>query len=447
MTSDLGWTTSHRKTPYFVTPLELDDLEKRVYSVLLERLLDEPSASLSSLLRKVCESENLLLERKRGEKILRAAEKAVNGFGVLDFLLQDDELEEISVIGVGKPIFVYHRSRGWLETNASYSSEQSALDSINKMARSLGRRITFQNPRLNAVLPDGSRLHASIAPVCSNGIEMTIRKFKKRPFHALDLVECNTVSLDAVAFLWTVLYGEVSLCVAGNTGSGKTTTLNALFSFLPLGERIVVAEETPELYLPQEHVVRLVSNDELGIGMRDLVRDTLRMRPDRMVVGEVRGKDEVQALFDSLLAGQAKGSFFTIHGDSASEALLRMQSFGISREDLNAIDLVMVQKRVSLYDSKSRKTGEARRVLQLCEVHEGKPVELFRFSDGLKECKSLGSSSVVEKVLSNYGFSRKEFFEEVEKRKKFLHSVESGLDYLSFTKAVQSFAFSSGEKA
>ena len=442
---DLGWNLLEGQTPYFIKPIELSSREKRILSLLLERLLQNPSVQMEVALRELCGEKNIVLERVAGGKLVAIAKKCVEGFGVLDFILADDEVEEISVIGVNKPIFVFHRSRGWLESNALFTSQEHAVDTINKIARPLGRRVSFQNPRLNAFLPDGSRLHASIAPICLNGVELTIRKFKKQPFTAKQLASLGTFSLDALAFLWTVLFADVSLCIAGNTGSGKTTTLNALFSFIPLGERIVVTEETPELNLVQEHVVKIIANDELGITMKDLVKDTLRMRPDRIVIGEVRSRDEAHALFDSLLAGQAKGSCFTMHANSSAEVLQRLRAFGIAQEDLNAIDLVLVQKRISFFDKCMREQKELRRVTELAEITDGKPRVLFYLnprSGFLEKTTLLRKSRLVQKVLQNYSFTEKEFWNEVFRRKKFLERTSNETEFKTFTEQVQDFAFS-----
>ncbi len=439
---NLGWALSEGKTPYSVPQVVLTENESKIFSQLLALLLHEPSRDLNSLLKRLCEEKNILLDKTAGEKIVGMAKHCVEGFGVLDFLLSDDELEEISVIGVGKPIFVFHRKKGWLETNAFFTSEEHAINTINKIARPLGRRVTSQNPRINAILPDGSRLHASIPPICLNGVEITIRKFLQNPLNAGEIADLGTISFDALAFLWTVLYGDVSLCIAGNSGSGKTTTLNALFSFIPLNERIIVTEETPELFFLHEHLVKILANEELGVGMKDLVKDTLRMRPDRVVVGEVRSAEETQALFDSLLAGQAKGSFFTFHAKSSAEALQRLKAFGISDEDLNAIDLVVVQKRISFLDRKTKRQSELRRVTEIAEIVDSKPRLLFvsNKSGKLVKTKNLGSSFVVERVLQNYGFSKREFWREVSKREKFLEKTRAK-GFRAFTAQVQDFAF------
>ncbi|MEM4255434.1 MAG: ATPase, T2SS/T4P/T4SS family [Candidatus Norongarragalinales archaeon] len=440
-----GWKLAREKTPYFVPPIELTEREDEILSQLLQLLLREPSRGLHSLLRALCEEKNIILEKASGEKIIGIAKNCVEGLGVLDFLLADDELEEISVIGVGKPVFVFHRKKGWLETNAFFTSEEHAVNAVNKIARPLGRRVTLKNPRLNAVLPDGSRLHASIPPVCLDGVELSIRKFLRNPLNARELADFGTVSVDALAFLWTVLYGDVSLCIAGNTGSGKTTTLNALFSFVPLNERIIVAEETPELFLLQKHVVKMIASEDAGASLKDLVRDTLRMRPDRVVVGEVRSKAEAEGLLDSLLAGQAKGSFFTFHSKSSLDVMSRLKAFGVDEGDLDAVDLVLVQKRISFFDLKAKKAREMRKVTEIAEVKNSKPRFLFSLdaSGVLNECKGLKCSAVAEKTLQNYGFSLREFWREVARRKSFLKKTRFA-GFKDFTLKAQEFAFGLG---
>ena len=138
--------------------------------------------------------------------------------------------------------------------------------------------------------------------------------------------------------------------ISGNTASGKTTTLNALFSFVPANERVLIAEETPEIMIPHAHQMRLVASREMGIGLKDLVYDTLRMRPDRMIVGEVRSREEAGALFDVLLAGQARGCYATFHAQSAEEARSRFRHLGVNPEDLSSLDCIVVQRRMLRYE-------------------------------------------------------------------------------------------------
>ncbi len=428
--------------------------EERVLELLLSRLRERAlplqaekecpgRGVLFELLRGVCGESGFALEKSRAAAVLKAAEMNSSGFGVLDLLLKDDELEEISVVGAGRKIYVFHKVKGWLSSNCFFASEDAAVNAINKMARPLGRRVTFQSPRLNAALEDGStRIHAAIPPLSKSGVEITLRRFSKNPLSVAELVSFGTIDCKSAAFLWLAVQADVSMIVAGNTGSGKTSTLNALLSFVPLNERMVLVEETPELRLLHKHCVRLVANEELGISMKELVKDTLRMRPDRVVVGEARGKEEVEALFDSVLAGQARGTYATMHAKTACDALSRLQSFGISESDLAAIDLMVVQRRIPIYDSKNKRQLELRRVTEIAEVVSGKAALLYKhdaFKDKLVEC---GKSALLKRLCANYKSTPVQIAAELKKREEFLRNAgREKLGCELFAQEVQKYLF------
>lgn len=287
------------------------------------------------------EYEEGKMRKETKERIMWWIRKTYEEFGPLSFL-QGDEVEEIAVIGLKEPIRVYICGEGWKRTNLSFWSEEYFTNVVNRFAASVGRRITLKNPRVNAVLPDGSRLHAVVPPLASNHA-LTIRRFSVRRLTPWDLLEKGTATAEQLAEIWYAIDEEMNMVIAGNTGSGKTTTLNAILSFVPPDERIVIVEETPEIDVPHTHSIRLVPTDE--INMQELVYDTLRMRPDRVVVGEVRKPGEMRALFDTMLAGQGKGSFATMHGRTAEEARRRIGSMGIPDEDLSALDVLIIQRR------------------------------------------------------------------------------------------------------
>lgn len=261
-----------------------------------------------------------ILEREsRGQRIppgrLRElGEVAVHdmiGFGLLDPLLADDQLEDIMVTSVGKPVYVYHRKFGMCYTNIVFYDDDSIKYLIDKMARIVGRRIDQQAPLLDARLQDGSRVNATIPPVSLDGPTISIRKFRKDPLTVVDIINYGTVSTDFAAFLWLAVDGlgvkPANILIAGGTGSGKTTTLNAASNFVPAQERIISIEDTAELQLPHKHWIRMETRPPNVEGrgeitMDDLVKNTLRMRPDRMVVGEVRGS-EARTLFTAMNTG------------------------------------------------------------------------------------------------------------------------------------------------
>ncbi|MFH1256450.1 MAG: ATPase, T2SS/T4P/T4SS family [Candidatus Diapherotrites archaeon] len=389
---------------------------------------------IESVLLDFCSKKMIGLDEEQRDYILKALNLEVFGFGPLTELLQEESLEEIAVTGLGeeKPVRVYHNAFGWLKTNLYYSSELAVRNAANKMARGIGRRLSLQAPKLNAVLPDGSRLNACMEPVSFLGPSLTIRKFRKKPFTPKELFENKTVSAEALAFLSMALQTDCSLVIAGNTGSGKTSTLNALFHFVPRNERIIAVEETPEILLPHGHIVKLNTAEELGIGMHELIVESLRMRPDRIIVGEVRSQKELNAFIDTLLAGQGKGSYCTFHAQSAQEALTRMQKLSAHQMDLASIDLILVQKRWNSIGKNRSTSTEQRRVVELSEViadSEGSPKLncLFEF-DYSKDSlvKKNESSRVKEKIMRSFRFGAEEFQRQLNAEERKIKAKKAG---------------------
>jgi Flp pilus assembly CpaF family ATPase len=389
---------------------------------------EESEELIKHILLSYAEENRIYLDNDQISYLSKVGALHIYGFGFLEPLLLDNNIEEISVIGINKPVYVYIREKGWRSVNAEFTDEHAIADTVNKMAQQIGRRITLQNPRIDAMLPDGSRLHASLPPI-SNG-EISIRKFRERPFSPGELVENKTISKEAMAFLSLVMQGDNSVVIAGNTASGKTTMLNALFSFVPGNERIIIVEETPEINIPHKHQLRLVANKDMGISLKDLVYDTLRMRPDRMIVGEVRNKDETHALFDVLLAGQARGAYATFHAQSAQEAFQRFKNFGVEENDLRSIDYIVIQKRMLIYDPKKRCCSETRRVVEIaCQdgilyVADGKHATLSR--------KKLDSNLL--QLAEKLGMSKKELLQEMRERERVIAAKR---DFITSFKDIQ----------
>ncbi|NPA77090.1 MAG: Flp pilus assembly complex ATPase component [Candidatus Diapherotrites archaeon] len=297
------------------------------------------------------------------QRVMWWIKRTYEGYGPLDFL-QDLEIEEIATVRLKEPIRIYIRGEGWKTTNLAFWTEEYFKYIVNKYAASMGRRITLKTPRVNATLPDGSRLHAVIPPLSREGHALTIRRFTERRWTPWDLLRTNTATPEDIAKLWWAIDHDLNIIIAGNTGSGKTTTLNAVMAFIPLDERIILVEETPEIWIPHPHRVRLIPDENTS--MQELVYDTLRMRPDRVVVGEVRRPNEMRALFDTMLAGQGRGSYATMHGRTVQETENRIRSMGIPEEDLNALDVIVIQRRL-------RQGGkEVRRITEI-EIRGNQP--------------------------------------------------------------------------
>ncbi len=375
-----------------------------------------------------CEKEWIKLEEKQEYFINKTVESIVFGFGAIDFLLKDNSIEEISVIGTKKPVFVFKKNFGWIKTNLFYFLEENIINLANKMSRTIGRRLTLQNPKLNSVLPNGERINAVMPPVSSSPA-ITIRKFKEKPFTPVELIENKTFNSELMSFLWLALQTDSSILIAGNTGSGKTTSMNALFSFVDKKERIIVTEETPEIVLPQKHVIKLATSDNLGTGMQELIINTLRMRPDRIIVGEIREKKEAKAFIDTLLAGQGKGSYATFHALTGNECITRMKNLGLMEMDLNSIDLILVQKRWNSIDLKKGIKKEQRHLIEASETlnYKGKVMlnTLFEFDfQKRKLIKKNESLRVKNKIKQCFSFNEKEYKNEIKKRKKLLEQMK-----------------------
>ncbi len=309
---------------------------------------------------------------KNQEEIVNAVLDHSVGYSFLAPLMRDAELEEIMVNSPHAPVFVFHRKSGMCKTNLSPEREDIMEKLIQKIANTIEKKFDVENPLLDARLPDGSRVNATSKSVSPTGMSLTIRKFTETPFSIIDLIEKNTLTSELAAFLWTMAEGlsiePMNMIVTGGSGSGKTTTLNALANFVRYSDRVVSIEDTLELDLgSRENIVRMESKPATGnsaaVSMDELLKNSLRMRPDRIIVGEVRG-EEAQTLFVAMDTGH-QGCMGTLHSNSAREMLLRLQSkpMSVPESMLNLLDLIIVQYRMY-----SKATGPMRRIVQVAEL-------------------------------------------------------------------------------
>jgi pilus assembly protein CpaF len=267
------------------------------------------------------------LTREERRQLVREVAADILGYGPLEPLLADDSVTEIMCNGYDR---IYAERRGKLElTTATFADNDHLMRIIDKIVSQIGRRVDEASPMVDARLPDGSRVNAIIPPLSLKGPTLTIRKFSRDPYTMDDLITFGTLTPKAAQFLAACVQGKLNVLVAGGTGTGKTTTLNALSSFIPHDERIVTIEDAAELQLQQDHVITLESrpaNIE-GSGevrIRELVRNALRMRPDRIIVGEVRGPETLDML-QAMNTGH-EGSLTTIHANNPRDALSRLET-------------------------------------------------------------------------------------------------------------------------
>jgi len=325
------------------------------------------------------------------------------GLGPLEPLLRDGAVDEVMVNGPGA---VWVERAGRVEaTGVQFASEADLRHAIERILAPLGRRVDEACPLVDARLPDGSRVNAIIPPLALDGPVLTIRRFRRRGFSAGDLVAAGSLDAPLRDFLAACVRARVNLLVSGGTGSGKTTTLNALSGFIDSGERIVTVEDAAELRLRQPHVIRLESRPPNLEGrgevtIRDLVRNALRMRPDRIVVGEVRGAEALDML--AAMTTGHDGSLSTVHAGSLQEALARVETLALMadvalphaavREQVaSAIDVIVHQARgadgrraVTAVSEVVRRDG-APLARELYALRVGRPRWRAALSDGLAE--------------------------------------------------------------
>jgi archaeal flagellar protein FlaI len=380
---------------------------------------------ISLILKRNLNKNKVRVDEEQKKYLEKYVFQATFGYGPLTDILEDDSLEEIAIIGLNKPIYVFIREKGWLDTNVMFTERENLIDIINKMARKIGRRITLQNPRLNAILPDGSRMHASIEPVSE--LEVTIRKFRHKPVDIKDLIKIG-YTYEALAFLWTVFQNDKNVIICGNTAAGKTTTLNALFSFIDFNERIILLEETPEIQIPHSHVIKMKTNSNIEIGMKELIEDSLRMRPDRVIIGEVRTKEEMRAMIESMNAGQARGCYVTMHANNTKELISRMRYNEIIPSDILSIDLIVIQKRFLQFNGNGQKGSEVRKIFEICELTEHnnsiqiRPIFKLEPKTG-KVVRTNSKSKIIEEVAYSNGIEEKVIEKEIERKIKYLKEI------------------------
>src|SRR5215212_6029963 len=355
-------TTGRRRDPV------LDELRQKIHHHLIDELgpiLYDKRLSEEDLRRRVHEQLHAALAQERAP--LSAADKAqliqdvsddILGYGPIDRLLNDEDLTEVMVNG---PSSVYIERSGKLEkTDARFVDEEHLRRIIDKIVSEVGRRVDEANPMVDARLPDGSRVNAVIHPLAIGGPFLTIRKFSKDPFQIDDLIRFGTLNAASARFLQACVVGRLNIIVAGGTGTGKTTTLNVLSGFIPADERIVTIEDAKELQLHQDHVLALEARPPNIEGrgqvtIRDLVKNALRMRPDRIVVGECRSGEALDML-QAMNTGH-DGSITTIHSNTPEEMLARLETMvlfaGVElplravREQISsAVDLIVHQERL-----------------------------------------------------------------------------------------------------
>lgn len=343
------------------------------------------------------------------------------GLGELELMMSDNNLEEIAINSSKTPVTVYHRKYGWMKTNLKISTEEQIQNLSAQIARKNGREITNLHPILDAHLLSGDRVNATLFPISSQGNTLTIRRFARIPWTIIDFVgKDKTMSVEIAAWLWLAMQYELSVMVAGSTASGKTSVLNALCAFIPSHQRIITIEDVRELNLPEymhwnwvSMTTRNPNPEGAGeVAMLDLLLSSLRMRPDRLIVGEMRTREEAETLFEAMHTGHSV--YATIHADSGRQVLRRLiePPIALPALEVESLDLIVVQYR-------DRKNN-LRRTLELVEIESGTTAEqigvnsVFHWVARGDTFEKMGEPArLIQKLNLHTGMSEREIQEEV----------------------------------
>jgi flagellar protein FlaI len=427
---------------YILDELQLDPLEKGVYDRILEILLAEIESPKEEILdpRKFfAEEAKKIVDKYRISlgwlpdvswyKILYHAERDLVGFGKIDPLMRDPNIEDISCDGVMKPVYVWHRNYESIQTNLEFPNDEILDNTVVKLVHMAGKHVSTAFPIVDASLPGKHRLAVAYRrEITPFGTAFTIRKFREDPYSIIDLINIGTFSEEMSAYFWMCLENRASIMVLGGTAAGKTTALNALACLIKPGSKIITIEETAELNLPHDNWVSLIARQSYGLGgsgvgevaLFDLVKTSMRHRPDIMIVGEVRGQ-EAYVLFQALATGH--GGMCTMHAENLDSAVKRLtqKPMDISPAYIPLMNIVIPIQRVHLVKNNEKKAY--RRVITVNEIADYEeyytPCAWQPVQDNhpMDYDKSILLSSIAERQ----GLSKKALLNEIERRKDVLH--------------------------
>jgi len=431
---------------YFIDEVKLSPAEREAHEKLtsiISRELQAPETLDVDVERYVLEeAKRLTLKYRRSiaknlteeslEKVYYYIVRDLAGYGEINVLMQDPNIEDISCNGVNKPIYVWHRRYESIPTNIRFIDEYYYDNFILKLAHISGKHISSAQPILDAALPDKHRLACTfMREVSTHGSTFCIRKFRPDPFSIIDLIKLGTLDAKIAAYLWLMLENKMNLMVIGGTGAGKTSTLNALTSLISPNDKLVTVEEVAELNPPHENWVQLVSRrgfrfgeaDATSISLFDLVKLSLRYRPDYIIVGEVRG-EEAYVLFQAIATGH--GGICTMHADSLDHAVKRLTS-----PPMNVAEVYIPLMNVCLYiarvDLPNSGIGPrfGRRIRKIWEVVDfGKYNQISAWHPARDMFQtSLAESVLLERIAEKHGATKESLLIEIDRRERFLKAI------------------------
>ena len=382
----------------------------------IEKIKSEFKKEISALLKKYFPNS----DKKTKDMLINYVIEQNLGLGHLEILLRDNDIEEIVVNSSRDPVWIYHRKYAWLKTNIVIPTEQRVRHFATMIGRDVNKEITLLNPLMDAHLLTGDRVNATLQPISTDGNTLTIRKFAAEPWTITDFIKSGTFSVASASIIWLCTQHELPLLLAGGTGSGKTSTLNVISAFIPPNQRVISIEDTRELQLPRTlHWVPLetrLPNPEGkgGVSMLDLIVNSLRMRPDRILMGEIRRKKEAEVLFEAMHTGHSV--YGTFHANNAEETITRLTNppIDIPKLVIPALSAVVVMNR--------NRRNNKRRMLQFAEIlPSGDPNVILELNVLNDTIGTVGEFKVINKNLKMYaGMSEHDIVENLNQKQKIL---------------------------
>jgi archaeal flagellar protein FlaI len=360
----------------------------------IERIKSEFKKEITALLRKYFPNA----DQKTKDMLINYVIEQNLGLGNIEILLQDKDIEEIVVNSSKEPVWIYHRKHAWLKTNIVIPTEARVRHFATMIGRDVNKEITLLSPLMDAHLLTGDRVNATLEPISTNGNTITIRKFAADPWTVTDFLRIGTLTYSSASLMWLCVQHELPILIAGGTGSGKTSMLNVLCGFMPPNQRIISIEDTRELQLPKTlHWVPLetrLPNPEGkgGVSMLDLIVNTLRMRPDRILMGEIRRKKEAEVLFEAMHTGHSV--YGTFHANNAEETITRL-----TNPPIDVPKLVIPALAAIIVLNRNRRTNK-RRLLQFAEVLPSGDPNIILELDVIKDSiERVGQFKVINRTL------------------------------------------------
>lgn len=431
---------------YFVEEPILSDVIKNIIRTLKEKIIysiedsfntnEQRANFIRNVIEKYAQENSIPLSTVEKEKIFYYLYRDFVGYGPIQPMMIDPDIEDISCDGPRLPIFIYHRRLGSIRTNVEFENDDELDNYVIWIVQKSGKHISVANPMIDCSLPDSSRLQATLSKeVTKKGSTFTIRRFKESPFTPLDLIKFKTLDRRMLSFLWLAVENGMSAFVVGGTASGKTTTLNSILLFIPPGKKIISIEDTREINIPHENWIPAVTKPGIGevnpitnkrvgeVNMFDLLVAALRQRPNYIVVGEVRGP-EASTVFQAMATGHT--AYTTFHADDIRGLVHRLESepINLPRVMLTSLDLVILQGQVKVEGKQTRRIKEISEIVSESSGDELQTNRVFTWEQAFDEFRYMGHSYVLDKIRNLKNWTQVRVETELRRREKVFQYME-----------------------